>query len=116
MTWLLGEKGLLNCVDLGIVDDGVNPPMHVARLLFMCPGCGWPHGPTLGPQKEGVYPPRWTYNGNHDAPTFRPSLMVHAGNVICHSFVTDGNIQFLSDCTHAMAGQTVPLQRFTWGD
>jgi len=27
----------------------------------------------------------------------------------CHSFVTDGRIQFLSDCTHEMAGQTVDL-------
>ena len=27
----------------------------------------------------------------------------------CHSFVTDGRIQFLSDCTHALAGQTVDL-------
>lgn len=27
----------------------------------------------------------------------------------CHSFVTNGNIQFLSDCTHALAGQTVAL-------
>ena len=24
-------------------------------------------------------------------------------------FVTDGNIQFLADCTHALAGQTVPM-------
>jgi len=30
----------------------------------------------------------------------------------CHSFVTDGQIQFLGDCTHALAGQTVPLQPF----
>ena len=28
---------------------------------------------------------------------------------VCHSFVTNGNILFLGDCTHAMAGQTVPL-------
>jgi hypothetical protein len=27
----------------------------------------------------------------------------------CHSFVTDGRIQFLSDSTHALAGQTVDL-------
>lgn len=30
-------------------------------------------------------------------------------SVVCHSFVTDGRIQFLSDCTHALAGQTVDL-------
>jgi hypothetical protein len=30
-------------------------------------------------------------------------------DLVCHSFVTDGKIQFLSDCTHALAGQTVAL-------
>jgi len=28
---------------------------------------------------------------------------------ICHSFIRDGKIQFLGDCTHALAGQTVDL-------
>lgn len=28
---------------------------------------------------------------------------------VCHSFVTNGRIQFLNDCTHALAGQTVDL-------
>ena len=28
---------------------------------------------------------------------------------VCHSFVTDGLIQFLGDCTHALAGQTVDM-------
>jgi hypothetical protein len=28
---------------------------------------------------------------------------------VCHSFVVDGRIQFLADCTHALAGQTVDL-------
>jgi hypothetical protein len=31
---------------------------------------------------------------------------------ICHSFVTDGRIQFLNDCTHSLAGQTVDLPDF----
>ena len=26
------------------------------------------------------------------------------------SYVKDGSIQFLADCTHALAGRTVPLQ------
>ena len=28
---------------------------------------------------------------------------------VCHSFVSDGQWQFLGDCTHALAGQTVPV-------
>jgi len=35
-----------------------------------------------------------------------------SADTTCHSFVTDGQIQFLSDCTHALAGQTVPLPDF----
>lgn len=27
----------------------------------------------------------------------------------CHSFVTDGRIQFLGDCTHELSGETVDL-------
>lgn len=32
---------------------------------------------------------------------------------VCHSFVTDGHIQFLGDCTHALAGKMVPLTEVT---
>jgi hypothetical protein len=32
----------------------------------------------------------------------------------CHSFVTDGNIAYCPDCTHALAGKTVPLP--PWDD
>lgn len=33
--------------------------------------------------------------------------------VVCHSFVTAGRIEFLPDCTHALAGQTVDLPEIT---
>lgn len=52
-------------------------------------------------------------------PTFTPSILVRydgadagqgaAPPAVCHSFVTNGRIQFLGDCTHALAGQTVDL-------
>lgn len=104
-------------------------------LLFMCPGCRSAHGPTVGPGQG----PRWSYNGDPDKPTFKPSLLVRWNTLsaeararneefhrvhgrymthaelpydehhVCHSFITDGNIQFLGDCTHALAGQTVPI-------
>ncbi len=51
-----------------------------------------------------------------DKPTFTPSLLVNGGEhrrqdhpLRCHSFVTDGMIQFLSDCEHKLAGQTVEI-------
>jgi hypothetical protein len=81
----------------------------------------------------------WGYNGDPERPTFTPSVLFRVGHFIpghqgpscwctfnekrraegkreasftcgvCHSFVTDGRIQFLGDCTHELAGQTVEL-------
>jgi hypothetical protein len=85
------------------------------RLMFWCPGCDGAHQVGVG---EGPGP-RWGYNGNPDAPTFTPSVLVRyngadagvdgAPPAVCHTFVTEGRIQFLGDCTHALAGQTVDL-------
>lgn len=56
---------------------------------------------------------RWTFNGDMERPTFSPSLVVtiktEPKKQICHSFVRDGKIQFLSDCFHDLAGQTVEM-------
>ena len=77
-----------------------------------CPGCGELHAIWSG-NGPG---PTWDFNGNLDSPTFSPSLRVYGGKrkegVVercCHSFVRDGKIEFLSDCTHALAGQIVEL-------
>jgi len=32
-----------------------------------------------------------------------------AKKMTCHSFIRDGMIRFLADCTHGLAGKTVPL-------
>jgi hypothetical protein len=75
---------------------------------FHCPGCGYGHSFRVNDDKSR---PQWTWNGSLDKPTFTPSLLVnnHEPASRCHSFVTDGKIQFLSDCFHALAGQTVDL-------
>lgn len=59
----------------------------------------------------------WTWNGSLEAPTLNPSILVHPHKSAppfkdqprCHSFVREGKIQFLADCEHALAGQTVPI-------
>ena len=107
------------------------------RYSFICPGCGDHHEiPTKTPLYNGAC---WGFNGNVDNPTFTPSLLVRSGHYvpghesdhcwctynkeqvekgedpasftchICHSFITDGKIQFLGDCTHHLAGKTVEL-------
>ena len=71
-----------------------------------CPGCKTLHPFHIDPKHKV----RWDFNGDLDKPTFSPSLMVNQGHPSqCHSFVTDGKIQFLSDCHHGLAGQTVDL-------
>lgn len=89
-------------------------------VAFRCPGCKTAHQ---------VWTDRWQWNGSGDAPTFSPSVLVTGTEPItdeehaaimggekvtprplrCHSFVTDGKIRFLNDCTHELAGQTVDL-------
>ena len=85
-------------------------------VLFECPGCGFPHSVYVNTSVH----PCWTWNGSLDSPTFSPSIKVTYPwgdppvDKVCHSFVTDGKIQFLGNCTHSLAGQTVPIP--VWGE
>ncbi len=92
-----------------------------------CPACDDWHCLSIG--KDG-----WQFNGDIENPTFSPSLLVKSGHYIdggnketcefctgkseyadcykcniCHSFIKDGKIQYLSDCTHDLAGKTIEL-------
>lgn len=75
----------------------------VARMW--CPGCEDHHMVRLDAATG------WTWNGDMERPTFTPSILVNGGSQDrrCHSFVTDGAWQFLTDSTHPLAGQTVPM-------
>jgi predicted RNA-binding Zn-ribbon protein involved in translation (DUF1610 family) len=105
-------------------------PERPDQFSFECPGCG---------QTHVILMPTWEFNGNVNSPTFRPSLLVRGGHYMpehsskecwctynqkqiekgeepssfkclrCHSYITDGKIQFLNDCSHQLAGQTVEL-------
>lgn len=82
-------------------------------------------------------PDGWQFNGNVDRPTFSPSfrhcmlLQVFKdgkwtgewrrdgdGNVIqatCHYVLTDGILNFCDDCTHELAGKSMPLPELPEG-
>lgn len=72
---------------------------------FYCPGCKCSH----------LFNRKWQFNDNLEKPTVSPSLLVN-GNLEnpttprCHIFVRDGNIQYLDDCTHSLAGTNVPME------
>lgn len=70
--------------------------------IFSCPGCGIEHNIT-----SEIH----AFNGDFDKPTLSPSVL-YVNGTRCHSFIKDGKIQFLSDCDHALAGQTVELPDF----
>lgn len=82
------------------------------RLIWWCPGCNGPHQVRYGAGG-------WAWTGGAERPTFAPSVLVtydgaDAGRdgappAVCHSFVRDGRMEFLGDCTHALAGQTVDI-------
>jgi hypothetical protein len=95
------------------------------HILFWCPGCDGAH--MIRVREDGKHEGgAWGYNLDPERPTFTPSVLVRydgkdagkegAPPSVCHSFVTDGRIQFLSDCTHSLAGQTVDLPDFDEDD
>lgn len=97
----------------------------IRTMMFECPGCEMSH--MVNVSGSGV--PVWGWNGSMTDPTLTPSIKVtyrhpkgytsenpapvgyqgECVDEICHSFVTNGRIQFLGDCTHKLAGQTVDL-------
>ena len=100
-------------------EDGSNGQ----RLYLWCPGCNDLHAAEVGAGQ-----PCWAWNGELEAVTLEPSLKVtgvqwnpedgfykpthnvaSGEQIVCHSFVRDGEWEFLGDCTHHLVGQTVPL-------
>lgn len=82
---------------------------------------------------------KWTWNGDTEKPTLRPSLLTTSGHFCashkedddcwctynkdnpnpnhtsvfqcfrCHTWLNDGHVQFLPDCSHEFVGQTLDL-------
>jgi hypothetical protein len=102
------------------------------RLVFWCPGCKEAHG---------IPTDKWQWNGQRDTPTLIPSVLTRSGHfalpggpcwctykekygadsttfscVRCHLFLTDGQLQFLSDCSHEYAGRAVALEEWDTHD
>jgi hypothetical protein len=104
-------------------------------FTFFCPGCKCGHALWTTERNHGNGA-IWAFNGDMEKPTFSPSLLIRSHQwtppvtgenyeefkrkpltqtkveTVCHSFVRDGRIEFLSDCTHELRGQTVPMVDF----
>lgn len=82
-----------------------------ADYAFYCPGCKFYHW-FRDIAAAGGKRPAWHFNGDMDRPTLSPSLLNRdpSSDRCCHLFVRDGKLQFLDDCTHEQAGQTVDME------
>jgi hypothetical protein len=83
--------------------------------MFRCPGCNQNHGVPVDGSRG------WSWNGDGDRPTISPSILCTwdwsaKPKQVCHSFIRDGRWEFLGDCTHALAGQTVEIPDWPHGD
>jgi hypothetical protein len=120
----------------------VDGTVHHRQLASIhCPACGYAHTMGIGPHARG---PVWSFNGDSHKPVFGPSLLTQRymwhppvtpenlaqwreapwpqeqRSYVCHSFIgcngaQPGQIIFLGDCTHALAGQVVDLPDFPRG-
>lgn len=87
------------------------PPKPVIELfvlddrgfwLFWCPGCGTHHAPPMS---------RWKREGSAEVPTLSPSVLTkYEDGRVCHLFVRNGQLVYLDDCTHELAGKTVDME------
>jgi hypothetical protein len=84
--------------------------------IFYCLGCDEIHQIT----------DKWEFNNDFNNPTFSPSYLTwndpnpnadpkydpkgkYRNGFRCHSFIKEGKIEYLNDCTHKLAGKTVQL-------
>lgn len=81
-------------------------------LFHWCPACDARHPIYLTPNEEGGV---WTWDGNAERPTVKPSIMIRRQGLICHYYITDGYVQFCDDSTHMFAGVSVELPDFGRG-
>jgi hypothetical protein len=109
------------------------------RVAFFCPGCDTYHqvtieadperaGPIWGWNRDADAPTFWpsilVAGVQLDIPDHEldrilseftlpeereMKLAMSRINTVCHSFVRQGRIEYLTDCTHALAGQEVNL-------
>lgn len=90
---------------------------------FWCAGCDTHHRfvTKAGTGEGEAGQPVWQFDGNTERPTFSPSLLCN-GNMKpedlhpnttshrCHLFLRAGMVQYLNDCTHSLAGKTIPVE------
>lgn len=103
------------------------------QIAHYCPACDELHFFAVDePFPSGA---RWSFDGNAKSPSFSPSMLIRTGHYVqregwtnkpgdcaicdaggdfgacgvCHYFLKNGRIEYLSDSTHKLAGMRVAL-------
>lgn len=99
---LVPEKGYMQCDPLDATHVTINIPGPTGLLTLPV---------ILKGTREGSN--AWTWNGDIHLPTLRPSVLTRGHDFTCHSWINDGKVQFLSDCSHELINTTVSLNPVT---
>lgn len=90
-------------------------------IVVWCPGCEYEdEGRKVGGlhmlpiSGDASKHPVWGWNKDLKKVTLSPSILTHhsrgeGAEFRCHSFLVDGQWKFLSECSHKLANQTVPM-------
>jgi len=98
----------------------------IAGFSFWCPGCDRAHTFPITKDPKDPKSLAWRYSGTLERPNFAPSLVVYVTHpeeppkngqpgkpewkeTLCHLYLQQGALIFLSDCKHDLRGNTVPL-------
>lgn len=89
----------------------------IVGYQFWCKGCERPHYFDVVADPERPNMPVWRFNGDLESPTVSPSILIRAGHAggkktTCHLFLRSGQVQYLNDCDHPLAGETIQLPPF----
>ena len=91
--------------EIKYINEKTGEEYHHKQYHYWCDGCGYEHAFAL--RSDGG---NHDFNGDLDNPTVTPSLVQNfTPGTMCHSFINNGHIQYLTDCFHHLAGQTIEL-------
>lgn len=83
----------------------------VTWFKYLCPACNRIEEVPI----EGHPSTNWKFSGSEEFPSLTPSVVIATfrktteDNMRCHSHIHEGKISFDFDCTHELAGKTVPM-------
>ena len=99
-----------------LLNSGKPDERRIRKHYYWCPGCDSLHGVAINPDKQSNGA-GGDFSGALDCPTYSPSQLTTFEQTVdgapvrhvCHTFIRAGQIEFLTDSTHELAGKTVPL-------